>query len=350
VSLTRRLDDLTPAQEALLPVIRDKWIAIGLSTERADRPRAEAAVRLAYQRAKLSGPARTIWAGSPLAGTATADALIRRASQVRTGTDVRGQVICAVTDQTSNVVARQVSKRVRNDVVNQVASQVAGQVWSPIRHQIDLHIDRPIAGAGYGQHDAHWLAYFDALGLYGLDVSPLDGLMEIAASCGWWWPFEDVCVLSERPSLVARDAGGRLDCSDGPAVAYPDGWAMYAWHGVSVQAATILHPERITVAQIHGEANIEVRRVLLARYGFERYVRDSGALPIHADDTGTLYRCEMAGDEPLVVVSVRNGTREPDGSRKTYILRVPPTTTTARAAIAWTFDQRADEYRPVFET
>jgi hypothetical protein len=40
-------DRLTPEQEARLPGIRDKWMAIGLSTDWADRPRAEAAVRLA---------------------------------------------------------------------------------------------------------------------------------------------------------------------------------------------------------------------------------------------------------------------------------------------------------------
>jgi len=350
MSPTEPLNQLTPAQGAQLPEIREKWMAIGLSTERADRPRAEAAVQLAYHRAGLPGPTRMIWAGSPMAGAAIADALIRRASYFRTAADVAGKVISAVTSQTSNLVASHVSALVRHDVVSQVASRVADQVWRPIRHQIEQHIAGPLARTGYGQHDAHWLAYFDAMGRYGLDVSQLDGLLEVAGSCGWWWPFEDVCVLTERHSFVALDASGRLHASDGPAVAYPDGWALYAWHGVSVEATTILHPELITVAQIQREANVEVRRVLLARYGLDRYVYDSGAIPIHADDTGTLYRCEMRGDEPLVMVSLMNGTPEPDGSHKRYVLRVPPDMTAAQAAVAWTFGRRSDEYRPVVET
>jgi hypothetical protein len=253
-----------------------------------------------------------IWAGSPRAGTAIADALVRWPNQRRTAADVRSQVIGAVTNHAANVIASRVSKHVRNVVVNQVASQVAGQVLGPVKYEIDQCIERRLAGAGYGQHDAHWLSYFDALGRYGLDVSPLEGLMEIAASCGWWWPFEDVCVLTERHALVARD-------------------------------------ELITVARIQRETNVEVRRVLLAGYGFDRYLHDSGALPIHADETGTLYRCDMEGDEPLVVVSVGNSTREHDASRTRYV-RVPPDITEAREAVAWTFDRRADEYRPVLES
>jgi hypothetical protein len=261
---------LTPEQAARLMAIRDKWIAIGLSTHRADRPRAEAAARLAYRRAGLSDAARMVWAGSPMAGAAIADSLMRRASRPRGSADVVTPVAGAMTGCASNFSACQVAEYVGSQVVHQVARQVARQVCGPLKRQIAQHITRPIASARYGQHDAHWLAFFDALGQCGVDVSPLDGLTEIAASCGWWWPFDDVCVLTERHSLVARDEHGRLHSSDGPAVVYPDGWLVYAWHGVRVRAATILHPELITVAEIQREANAEVRRVLLARYAISR--------------------------------------------------------------------------------
>jgi hypothetical protein len=55
-------------------------------------------------------------------------------------------------------------------------------------------------------------------------------------------------------------------------------------------------------------------------------------------------------DEDVVLVEVTNSTPEPDGSVRTYFLRVPPTTTTARAAVAWTFGLGEVEYRPSTET
>jgi hypothetical protein len=60
-----KINALTPEQEALLPVYRDRWRAIGLQTGPADRPRAEAAVQWIYAQAGLSAP-RIVWCGSPL--------------------------------------------------------------------------------------------------------------------------------------------------------------------------------------------------------------------------------------------------------------------------------------------
>lgn len=79
-----------------------------------------------------------------------------------------------------------------------------------------------------------------------------------------------------------------------------------------------------------------MRRVMLEHYGYERYL-DSGARPLHRDETGALWRIDLDGDEPVVMVEVLNSTPEPDGSRRTYWLRVPPSTRTARQGVAWTF-------------
>jgi len=44
------------------------------------------------------------------------------------------------------------------------------------------------------------------------------------------------------------------------------------------------------------------------------------------DDYGKLWRTTLVVDgEPLTVVEVANATPEPDGTRKRYFLRVPPT-------------------------
>ncbi len=59
---------------------------------------------------------------------------------------------------------------------------------------------------------------------------------------------------------------------------------------------------------------------------------------------------EMRRDEPIVMVEVLNSTPEPDGTRKTYFLRVPPTMRTAREAVAWTFDMDGAAYAPAVES
>lgn len=82
----------------------------------------------------------------------------------------------------------------------------------------------------------------------------------------------------------------------------------------------------------------------------EVYLSDSGARPLHRDATGTLWRIDLAGDEPVVMVEVLNSTPEPDGTHRTYWLRVPPATRTAREGVAWTFGLGAEVYEPLRET
>ena len=163
-------------------------------------------------------------------------------------------------------------------------------------------------------------------------------------------PHRHVCWVSERHHILSRDDHGRLHSIHGPAVAYPDGWSIYAVHGVRVPADIIENPASVTVGRIEKEQNAEVRRVMVEQMGYERYILQSGAKLIHSDETGALYRKEFHDDEPLVVVHVVNSTPEPDQTFKKYMLRVPPDMERARQAVAWTFAMPELEYRPRVET
>jgi hypothetical protein len=168
--------------------------------------------------------------------------------------------------------------------------------------------------------------------------------LDLSRSTGWWQPFENVVFLCERPAVQSVDSQGRLHCENGPALLCRDSFAVFAWHGVRVNYRVIEHPEELTVKEIQEETNIEVRRVMMERYGLPRFLLDSGARLVHEDEMGKLYRTDIPDDEPLVMVQVLNSTPEPDGSLKHYTLRVPPDITTARSAVAWTFGLTADEY------
>lgn len=100
------LKKLTDAQAARLPAIRDYWLAVGLSTERAQRSEAEAGVRLAYQRVGLEGPAIFVWLDSPMAGALASACLLALSSPRAKGTvgaQVWAQVGARVGDRKSVV-------------------------------------------------------------------------------------------------------------------------------------------------------------------------------------------------------------------------------------------------------
>ena len=176
------------------------------------------------------------------------------------------------------------------------------------------------------------------------------GMTIAARSAGWWWPFQDLVILTERPSIVSMDERNRLHNGSGPAVRYADGFSVYAWHGLAVPAAIIEEdPSTWTVEAILRESNQEIRRAKLERFGWERFALLHK--PVQRDDYGDLYRIPIPGDdEPLVFVGVDNSTPEKDGSIKKYFLRVPPSCERAREAVAWTFGLDEASYAPAVET
>jgi hypothetical protein len=180
----------------------------------------------------------------------------------------------------------------------------------------------------------------------------IDIWTDITTACTAMLCLEGIVFLCEKPLVCRLNQMRRLHCADGPALTYSDGFAQYVWNGVVVPRQIIESPQSITVQQIEDETNAEIRRVMLERFGEARFFQESGMVPIHEDNFGTLYRKEFPNDEPLVMVKVLNATPEPDGTVKNYYLRVPPNMTTAQQAVAWTFgfERGFQEYDPLVQT
>ncbi|MFJ9717300.1 DUF6745 domain-containing protein [Streptomyces sp. NPDC101213] len=332
------------------------WRARAAAAVPADRAAAEAGVRLAYRRAGLAEPERVLWAASPREAVTLIRALrdrgpsvreaVRTAPWARERARVHGELGAAgwaahwaATGGRLWEATQALVERIRRGVLEELADGTG-----PGGRAAETEVRLLLLDAVLGQHDAPWLAAFPT------DREPLDGLAAVCGTAGWWWPFAGVAVVCERPVALHRDEAGRLDRGDGPALAYPDGFALYAWRGMPVPAAFLDELTALTPERIRAEENAELRRVMLEHYGYDRYLTDSGARPLHRDATGTLWRIDLDGDEPVVMVEVLNSTPEPDGTRRTYWLRVPPSTRTARAGVAWTFGLQPEVYAPVRET
>jgi hypothetical protein len=220
-------------------------------------------------------------------------------------------------------------------------------------------IDTPWWGAG----EAYWVAYYrfaaEVLGVtYAPDAAEGLALLDaLVQSCGWWYPRDGLIVACERPAVVQmeehpdRPGTYRLHASDGPAVQFRDGWSVYAWHGVVVPPVVIEAPSQITREQFTRERDVEVRRAMWERLGPDRVIALLDVEPVHTDawngQTYTLYRTrepdELAGDYLQFVRVTCPSTG------RVYHLSVPPTVTTAREAVAWTFGHTAATYHPDVE-
>lgn len=346
-----------------------RWRSVAAATGPGDRAAAERAVRAAYRAAGLPEPAAVRWFGSPLAAAEAALELraggavsVREEVRTRPWEAARRQAVervgaagwaahWALTGGELGPVTTPLADRVRNAVLDRLAPEADGadtpDAAAAAARARRTTVRLALLDAVRGQHDAPWFAAFEAAGAGPEAVAPL---AEVARQAGWWWPYQDVALISERPVGLHRDEAGRLDRADGPALSYADGFALHAWRGMPVPAEFLAGLADVSVERIRTEENAELRRVLLEHYGYERYLADSGAEPVHRDETGVLWRIVLPDDEPVVMVEVVNSTAEPDGTFRTYWLRVPPSTRTARAGVAWTFGIPETAYHPQRET
>ncbi|MFE3718641.1 DUF6745 domain-containing protein [Streptomyces cyaneofuscatus] len=329
----------------------NSWRDVAAATGAADRAAAEEGVRRAYRTAGLAEPERIVWAESPRAAVEAVEKLadagrsVREEVRTRPWAEERRRMydelgpagwsaLWSATGAQLWETTAALAERIRSGVVADLAGKPEDEGVVRL-----LLLD-----AVLGQHDAAWLAAFDGRS------DRLTGLAEVARNAGWWWPYERAVVISERPEVLHRDEAGRLDHGAGPALAYRDGFALYAWRGMPVPAAFLAELASLTPQRIREEENAELRRVMLEFYGYDRYLTESGAEPVHRDETGILWRIALDGDEDVVMVEVVNSTPEPDGTHRTYWLRVPPATRTAKDGVAWTFGLDGAAYAPVRQT
>lgn len=329
----------------------NSWRDVAAATGAADRAAAEEGVRRAYRLAGLAEPERIVWAESPRAAVEAVEKLtdagrsVREEVRTRPWAEERRRMydelgpagwsaLWSATGAQLWETTAALAERIRSGVVADLAP----------RPTEEGAVRLVLLDAVLGQHDAAWLAAFDGRG------DRLTGLAEVARNAGWWWPYERAVVISERPEVLHRDEAGRLDHGEGPALAYRDGFALYAWRGMPVPAAFLAELASLTPQRIREEENAELRRVMLEYYGYDRYLTESGAEPVHRDETGILWRIALDGDEDVVMVEVVNSTPEPDGTHRTYWLRVPPGTRTAKDGVAWTFGLEGAAYVPVRQT
>jgi hypothetical protein len=375
---------LTAEQEAALPAWRDEWLRVGISTEPADRPRAETAFAQMYRELGrepvpvqwVDGPATACLLQAALKSASLWDSL-GNSLWASLSASLRNSLRASLGASLGDLLGNSLWDSLRDSLRNSLRDSLWASLRASLRDSLWASLRASLRDSWWGQHELYWVAYYtyprDVLGVpYAeRDSRVLDLWADVGRSCGWWWAFEDRIIACERPAVQALDEQGRLHREDGPAILCRDGFAVYGWHGVRVPERVIMQPESLSADDVLAEPNAEVSRVMLERMGIERFMASAQAEVLDRDTVmvSTPLAMEYRG-EPMVLETaeyqrelLRVRRREGDGNpnpivavRVTcpstghgYLLRVPPETVTCQEAVAWTFGMSASEYRPLVE-
>jgi hypothetical protein len=292
-----------------IDALREKWLAVGRTTARADRPKMEAAVRHLYEFCGFKQPQEFIWSDSPL----------------------------------SAALAKLKCEGKKPDAKKSVWDILGGYSWYT---------------TGAMGSTSLW-AYYDAGRQVGVQYTEkenaaLDACLTLTGT-GFWFPFENVVFMCDNPTELHLDAQGSLHNEDGPAMLFGDGYSLYSYHGVRVPRDVIEYPEQITAQAALKEENAEIRRVMCERMGWERFVKDAKLKLVHeCPDPGNPSKTIYLYDTPSLVEGTKvrlflctNGTPKPNGEIPQYGLTVPVELSRADEAGAWIANMPVEMYRQI---
>lgn len=334
-AVTKKKYSLIPEHAAQMDGWRDLWIARAMRTEPltdGDRESMRAAVAGMYQAANLKPPApeRILFCPSPFVGSfasATYAYLL--------GKDPKAK-LPHISEFSNGPMVPAGAERNKRWYRKGPAAKFARSI---ITGDFDINKAAMSMFSG-GNMWAGWTAWVSFMrhvcklgeAPYNVDYSKWHHYEEAAIHGGPRWMHADFCIISDFPELLQVDDDRRPHADRGPFCRWRDDTALYSYHGVRMPEWAMEAPESITVEDIKGEENVEVRRSMRTLYGEGRYLTDTKSVLIHADIGGA--RAKGAGPRALLKDDEGDqwlvGT---DGSTgRTYYMKVPPHVKTCREA------------------
>ena len=346
--------ELTEHEKARMAEHSKLWIARAFQTGRVDRPALTRAITDLYVAAGLKEP-RVVIVPSPkvmafAGGFASAIWWLRKnggmgatdisaatwdATLAATLAATEAATEAATWDATSAATEEEWPRAVAELLVGKEHVEFAlrcASLWASMYQ----------GGNMWAPYDCYLTAARDILQLQLAPHKKYEAWERAAIHGGFRIMHEEFCMVCEFPDAIKVDAQNRPHCADGPSHQWMDGWKLYHAHGVRLPEWIVERPELISVQRIESESNAEIRRVMMERYGYARYMRDCGARIVdQVDDTHELLGLrgsrlllkELPDEpEPIVYIDMVNSSPEPDGSFKRYLERVDPKAYSGEAA------------------
>ena len=331
-----KIEKLTPEQEALIPVYREKWRKIALSTEPIDREKAAEAVKATYSCLGFKLP-EIIFTESPYTGLNILD---REYCKRLFSVDSLEPKLLNLVISPYNLAVQffpdeLIRKKNFTNIYNEISSLIRNQLTV---HRLELESIKPfpflddIFSPGYISN----ITRIDFLvSVFQCKFIPgcWENIRFLFESCGnWIYPCEEIAIICDRPRILSFDNQQRLHAEGAPAIQFADGYSLYAYHGVTLpEKYGHIHPNQWQTSWLLEEENAELRRVLIQGIGYERIASELGAIELDSFQEYSLLKIDTNIDgEPIYMLKMTCPS-----TGYIHVLRVPPDVRSAREAIRW---------------
>ena len=202
---------------------------------------------------------------------------------------VRNQVDDQVRVQIYNQIYNQIYKRVRNQVRDQVRIQIYKQVWNQIRGQVSNQVDDQVKDEKImdyispyfqGSYDTYIFSYFDyIIEALGVKIeNKLKNKYDIwknTTKYGQIYSLNNICIVSEKPLKINLNERRRLHADMEPAIKYSGGLELYYLNGIKVPKWIVMSKkENIKITDVMKIKNVDVRTQAIKKIGIEKLEKE----------------------------------------------------------------------------
>lgn len=294
----KKLESLTPEQEATIPVFREKWLNMFYKDQSIDKELATKQVKWLYKFCNLEEP-KVYFMDSPIG--------------------------CQVLIQHLKDPSKEISFKIENFESKCFYGDVSDYGWVAMYDMIQ---------------NLNFFTDYDWSNFDEFKKLLESGIYELYA-------FDEFCVVCSKPK-VFQDEQNRLHCEDGPAVIFNDGFEMFFWKGIHIPENWIMDKNSITSEVIMSETNAEKRRCLQEIVGAKRFAELLGIEVIDSDTddcSNQMSLWKTKEKDSIINDFIYYYQCICPSTMREYFLCVPPTCKNVWDAKAWTFNNEKIQIR-----
>lgn len=246
----------------------------------------------------------------------------------------------------NNEIKFELERKVYRLVPDKVADKVRKQVWeqakpiSLIKLQLEFALRERLKKDGFesfcsdGMRAIQWCLYYVFFGELGIIKSKdFERYCDFIFNSGIFMSMNEAscAIVCPNPSHAKLNERFQLHCTDGPAMAWEDGYKLYSLNGVTVSEAVFAPSHEITPWLLLSEKNAEARREIIRKIGIERVIGCFGAEIIDKWHDYELLAFELQGMQikPIYLKMLNPSTGV------WHIEGVPPEIKSCKEALAW---------------
>lgn len=270
--------ELSPEQEALIPVYVEKWRAIALSTKHIDRQKAIEAVQLTYTNLSLEEPEILFFDGLadlyPFVikhrnklGNQLRSKLwrelysqVKKQLHIQLATQLESQLFSQLEEQLNKQLYSQLGKQIYSQLESKLWNKLGNQLWS----QISLLVSGQLSRILHSQLSSLFLDFCISVLNCTHDHRKWSVHQLLFCECGWIFAYKKICLVCDYPKKLSYDHQQRLHAEGEPAILFADGYSLYSYHGVTLpEKYGKLHPKQWQAQLLLEQENYENLRILI---------------------------------------------------------------------------------------